>query len=407
MRAAPLDTILVINAGSSSIKFQLFATGREGVERRLKGRMDGIGVKPMLLAEGVERGMTAEHRYSVEEVPDVPQAMGRVGAWLRETVEGFPLAVGHRVVHGGAEFHAPTVVDAETLAKLQRLAPLAPLHQPNNLAPIRALLAQAPELLQVACFDTAFHRGHPEVADRYAIPARLHAEGVRRYGFHGLSYEYIAQRLAALDAKTASGRVIVAHLGSGVSMCAMIDGRSVDSTMGFTALDGLPMGTRPGQIDPGVILHLLTEKGMSAGEVERLLYHECGLKGLSGLSNDMRELLASDRPEAALAIDCFVYRAGLAAGSLAAAMGGLDAFVFTAGIGENSPEIRARIAARLAWLGAELDVKANERGGPLISVPGSRVALFVLPTDEELMIARHTQAALARQGRRVTEGMAP
>jgi acetate kinase len=398
--STPPDTILVINAGSSSIKFQLFAAGKEGVKRQLKGRMDGIGVKPLLIAEGVAPGMTAEHRYSAEEVPDVPEAMRRVGAWLRETVRGFPVAVGHRVVHGGPDFHAPTVIDAETLVKLERFVPLAPLHQPNNLAPIRALLAQAPELLQVACFDTAFHRGHPEVADRYAIPSRLHAEGVRRYGFHGLSYEYIAERLTAFDEKIRSGRVIVAHLGSGVSMCAMVDGRSVDSTMGFTALDGLPMGTRPGQLDPGVVLYLLAEKGMSAAEVERLLYHECGLKGLSGLSNDMRELLASGRPEAALAIDYFVYRAGVAAGSLAAAMSGLDAFVFTAGIGENSPEIRARIARRLAWLGAELDVKANERGGPLISAPGSRVALFVLPTDEELMIARHTQAVLARKGRR-------
>lgn len=401
MKSAPLDTILVINAGSSSIKFQLFAVAeRDAVERLLKGQIDGIGVKPMLVVKGVEPGMTMQAKYSAAEIPDLPQAMRRVGAWLREVVRGFPIAVGHRVVHGGAEYQAPVAIDAELLAKLERFVPLAPLHQPNNLAPIRALLAQSPGLLQVACFDTAFHRGHPEVADRYAIPAGLHAEGIRRYGFHGLSYEYIAKHLASVDARTAAGRVVVAHLGSGASMCAMIDGRSVDSTMGFTALDGLPMGTRPGQIDPGVVLYLLTQKGMSAAEVERLLYHDCGLKGLSGISNDMRELLASDRPGASLAIDHFVYRAALAAGSLATAMGGLDAVVFTAGIGENAPEIRARIAKRLGWLGAELDAQANSRGGPLISTGGSRVALYVLPTDEELMIAQHTLAVLRSRGHR-------
>ncbi len=395
-----MDTILVINAGSSSIKFQLFAIAeRRGVERLLKGRMEGIGVKPMLFAKGVEPGMTAQTSFTAAEVADVPQAMARVGAWLRQAVERYPIAVGHRVVHGGSEFQAPVAMNATVLEKLERFVPLAPLHQPNNLAPIRTLLAQTPELLQVACFDTAFHRGHPEVADHYAIPARFHEEGVRRYGFHGLSYEYIARRLAEVDARTAAGRVIVAHLGSGASMCAMIEGRSVDSTMGFTALDGLPMGTRPGQLDPGAVLYLLSQKGMRAAEVERLLYHDCGLMGLSGISNDMRDLLASDRPEARLAIDYFVYRAALAAGSLAAAMGGLDAFVFTAGIGENAPEIRARISARLNWLGGELDSKANDRGGPLISTAGSRVALYVLPTDEEAMIAEHTLAVLRGKGR--------
>jgi acetate kinase len=394
-----LNTILVINAGSSSIKFQLFAAGGErSLKRLLKGRIEGIGVKPLLVTEGVEPGMTTEVRYSAAEVPNVPEAMRRVGGWLREAVHGFPMAVGHRVVHGGPEFHQPVIVDAATLAKLERFVSLAPLHQPNNLEPIRALMAQAPSLLQVACFDTAFHRGHPDVADRYAIPGKFYAEGVRRYGFHGLSYEYIASRLREIDARVASGRVIVAHLGSGASMCAMIDGRSVDSTMGFTALDGLPMGTRPGQIDPGVILYL-ADKGMSTADLQRMLYHDCGLKGLSGISNDMRELLVSDRPEAALAIDYFVYRAALAAGSLAAAMSGLDAFVFTAGIGENAPEIRARIAARLDWMGAKLDAKANDRGGPLISAGDSRIPLYVVPTDEELMIAQHTASVLMRSGR--------
>jgi acetate kinase len=394
-----LDTILVINAGSSSIKFQLFAVGGgDKIKRLLKGRIEGIGVKPLMVAEGVEPGMTAESRYSAAEVPDVPEAMRRVGGWLREVVRGFPIAVGHRVVHGGSEYHRPVMVDAQILKTLEQFVPLAPLHQPNNLAPIRALMAQSPKLPQVACFDTAFHRGHPEVADRYAIPEKLYAEGVRRYGFHGLSYEYIAQRLKEIDSRAASGRVIVAHLGSGASMCAMVDGRSVDSTMGFTALDGLPMGTRPGQIDPGVILYL-AEKRMSPRDIQRMLYHDCGLKGLSGISNDMRELLTSDRAEAALAIDYFVYRAALAAGSLAAAMSGLDAFVFTAGIGENAPEIRARIAARLGWMGAKLDAKANDLGGPLLSASDSRIPLYVVPTDEELMIAQHTANVLMHSGR--------
>jgi acetate kinase len=392
-----LDTILVINAGSSSIKFQLFAAERD-IRRLLKGRIEGIGVKPLLVAEGVEPGMMTETRYAAEEVPNVPAAMQRVGAWLREFVRDFPVAVGHRVVHGGPEFHQPAIVDAAVLSKLEQFVALAPLHQPNNLAPIRALMAQSPGLVQVACFDTAFHRGHPEVADRYAIPEKFYADGVRRYGFHGLSYEYIASRLREIDARVASGRVIVAHLGSGASMCAMVDGRSVDSTMGFTALDGLPMGTRPGQIDPGVILYLV-EKGSSSVEIQRMLYHDCGLKGLSGISNDMRELLGSDDPKAVLAIDYFVYRAALAAGSLAAAMSGLDAFVFTAGIGENAPEIRARIATRLGWMGAKLDAKANDRGGPLISAGDSRIPLYVVPTDEELMIAQHTARVLMRSGR--------
>ena len=396
-----MSTILVINAGSSSIKFQLFEIAEQNrLERLLKGRMDGIGVKPFLVADGVKPSMTGRTNFTPAEIPNVPEAMRRVGLWLRQAVRSDPVAVGHRVVHGGAEFSAPTAVDDAMLAKLERLVPLAPLHQPNNLAPIHALRAQMPGLLQVACFDTAFHRGHPEVADRYAVPAHLYEEGVRRYGFHGLSYEYVAGRLAELDPRAAAGRVIVAHLGSGASMCAMIEGRSVDSTMGFTALDGLPMGTRPGQIDPGVILYLIAQNGMKPADVQRLLYNACGLKGLSGISNDMRELLASSRPQAAFAIDYFVYRATLAAGSLAAALGGLDALVFTAGVGENAPEIRARISARLEWLGAALDLDANKAGGPLISKPGSQIALYVIPTDEELMIARHTLAVLMRAGGR-------
>jgi acetate kinase len=279
------------------------------------------------------------------------------------------------------------------------------LHQPHNLAPIRSLLTRFPELPQVACFDTAFHRGHAAVADHYAIPHQLHAEGVRRYGFHGLSYEYIASRLPEVAPEAAKKRVIVAHLGSGASMCALAGGRSVESTMGFTALDGLPMGTRPGQLDPGVVLYLFEQDKVRAEAVQDFLYRQCGMKGLSGISNDMRELLSSSDPRASFALDYFCYRVGLHAGMLAAALGGLDAFVFTAGIGENSAEIRARIAARLAWLGVALDPEANAKHAPLISAPDSRLALYVIPTDEELMIARHTLAVLgSHRGQSVAQG---
>ena len=314
---------------------------------------------------------------------------------MRDTQAIELVAVGHRVVHGGPDYDRPVLVDQDVLARLERYVALAPLHQPNNLAPIRALLASRPELLQVACFDTAFHRSHDAVTDHYAIPERFYREGVRRYGFHGLSYEYVAGRLSEIAPSIAKRRVIIAHLGSGASMCALAEGRSVDSTMGFTALDGLPMGTRSGQIDPGVLLYMLTEKGMSAEAVQDLLYRESGLKGMSGVSNDMRELEASNDPGAALAIDYFVHRIGLYAGMLAAALGGLDAFVFTAGIGENSAMIRARVAEKLAWLGAIFDPIANRAGKTVISQPESKVALYVVPTDEELMIARHTVSLLA------------
>ena len=295
-------------------------------------------------------------------------------------------------------------VDDDVLAKLEVLVPLAPLHQPNNLLPIRAIRAMQPDVLQVACFDTAFHRGHPEVADRYAIPEQLYQDGVRRYGFHGLSYEYITRTLPTVAPEVAGGRLVVAHLGSGASMCAIRDGRSIDSTMGFTALDGLPMGTRPGQLDAGVILHLLTNNGMTADAIQHLLYHDCGLKGLSGISNDVRDLLASDDPRAKLALDYFVYRAGLALGSLAAALEGLDAVVFTAGIGENAPAIRAAICQRARWLGIELDEAANAAvnaaGARLISTGASRVRVYVIPTDEERMIAHHTLEILRRRRQR-------
>ncbi len=390
-----VDAILAVNAGSSSVKFQIFDLAAAGDPRRLvKGQMDGIGTQPRLRAESSEGSPLIDQSYTPGKIADVAAAISTIGDWLQETQAFTLAAVGHRVVHGGPQYDRPVIVDHAVLAGLQRYVSLAPLHQPNNLAPIETLLARRPELLQVACFDTAFHRGHSKVADHFAIPESFYAEGVRRYGFHGLSYEYIASRLRDMAPAAAKGRVIVAHLGSGASMCALDDGRSVESTMGFTALDGLPMGTRPGQIDPGVILYFITEKGMSPAALETLLYRESGLKGLSGISNDMRELEGSEDPGAALAIDYFVYRIGLNAGMLAAALGGLDAFVFTAGIGENSPNIRARVAEKLSWLGVAFDPRANAERKSLISQPQSRVGLYVVPTDEELMIARHTLSLL-------------
>jgi len=289
------------------------------------------------------------------------------------------------------------LIDDAVIAQLERYVPLAPLHQPNNLAPIRTIRARYPGLPQVACFDTAFHRGHDKLADYYALPEALHAEGVRRYGFHGLSYEYISDRLPVAAPQIARGKVIVAHLGSGASMCALADGRSVESTMGFTALDGLPMGTRPGQLDPGIVLYLLEEKRMSAVQVQTFLYNECGLKGLSGISNDVRALQDSGDPRAQFALDYFAYQVGLHAGKLAAALGGLDGFVFTAGIGENSPQIRAAIVDKLGWLGAFLDTDANAASKLLISRRDSRLPVYVVPTDEELMIARHTLSLLSNR----------
>ena len=396
-----MDTILVVNAGSSSVKFQVFAIGGDSKELRrlLKGQVDGIGTQPRLRAESPGEGRLVDQTYAPDRVNSVATALEIAGSWRRTTQKLDPIAVGHRVVHGGPDYGQPIIIDDDVLSRLARYAPLAPLHQPNNLAPIHALRARSPDLPQVACFDTAFHRTHPAVADHYAIPESLYQEGVRRYGFHGLSYEYVADRLQQVAPAVALGRVIVAHLGSGASMCALSGGRSVESTMGFTALDGLPMGTRPGQLDPGVVLYLLEEKKMSAPQVQRLLYGECGLKGLSGISNDVRELDASRDPRAAFALEYFVYRVGLNAGLLAAALGGVDAFVFTAGIGENSAAMRARIVDRLGWLGGNLDAPANAENASTISRPDSRFPIYVIPTDEELMIARHTLATLSNISR--------
>ncbi|QRM57519.1 acetate/propionate family kinase [Sinorhizobium sp. BG8] len=389
-----MDAILVVNAGSSSLKFQIFGITETGPVRSIRGQMDGIGTRPRLVAKAADGAVLLDRHYAPEVVHDLPMAIAETRTWL-QSLGGFALkAIGHRVVHGGPDYAKPTLIDHEILDRLSSYQELAPLHQPNNLAPIRLAMEINPDVPQVACFDTAFHRGHAQHTDCYALPWAFYEAGVRRYGFHGLSYEYIAERMVEVAPAVARGRIIVAHLGSGASMCALLEGRSLETTMGFTALDGLPMGTRPGQMDPGVVLYLIDHKGMSSAEVTDLLYRSSGLKGLSGLSSDMRDLLSSDEPHAVLAIDHFIHRCALSAGMLAAALGGLDAFVFTAGVGENSALIRARIAERLQWLGAELDPEANEAGATLISTPASRVALYVVPTDEELMIARHTLALI-------------
>lgn len=385
------ETILVVNSGSSSIKFQLFGIGRgDQLDGCLKGQIDGIGTRPRLLAKNAQSARVVDRTWGEQEVSDLPDALDKLVAFLREYVGELPAAIGHRVVHGGPDFSEPTAINARVVKRLERFVPLAPLHQPNNLAPIKIVLERQPHLLQVACFDTAFHRGHPDLADRYAIPENLFKDGVRRYGFHGLSYEYIAARLREITPEIANGRVVVAHLGSGASMCAIKAGRSIESSMGFTALDGLPMGTRPGQLDPGIVLYLLSEKGMTTNDVEHLLYHDCGLKGLSGTSNDVRDLLASVDPRARFALDYFAYRIALFTGMLATALNGIDCLVFTAGVGENAPLVREAVVERLSWLGIELSKESNAKNELRISGKRSRVACFVVPTDEELMIARHT-----------------
>jgi acetate kinase len=387
------EVVLVLNAGSSSVKFCAFARSGDGLERGLRGQVSGIGTVAHLVAR--RGGDLVADRSLGGDALGHADALGILLDFLRRELQGARIVgVGHRVVHGGLEFMAPTRVDAGTLLRLERYIPIAPLHQPHNLAAIRLMLQHMPDVPEIACFDTAFHRTIPEVAQLFALPPRFAEAGVRRYGFHGLSYEYVATVLPALDARAAAGRTVVFHLGNGASMCAMRECRSVATTMGFTALEGLPMGTRCGSVDPGVLLFLFDECGLSVREIERLLYQESGLLGLSGLSSDMRELLASDSAAARMAVDVFVYRAHRELGSLAAALGGLDAIVFTAGIGENQPELRRRICADAGWLGVQIDEAANARGEQRISAPGSLVAAYVVPTDEELMIARHVAALL-------------
>jgi acetate kinase len=381
---------LVLNAGSSSLKFSVYR--RPGAARWLldtSGQIEGIGTTPHLKAKNLQGDVLADENVNVAN--DGQEALDALRNWLHARYgSARVLGVGHRVVHGGPLFKQPVIVTPEVLAELHRLAPLAPLHQPYNLAAIQAISDQLPDVPQVACFDTSFHRGQPEVAELVPLPREIRQNGVQRYGFHGLSYEYIASVLPDIAPEIARGRVIVAHLGSGASLCAMRHGKSVDSSLGFTALDGLCMGTRPGAIDPGVILYLFQTLGLSAKDVETILYKKSGLLGISGISNDMRDLLASKDPAAKLAVDYFVYQAAKQIGALAAALEGIDGLVFTAGIGENSPAIRQRICRASSWLGIELDDVANAGKGPRISLASRKVSVWVIPTNEELMIARHT-----------------
>jgi acetate kinase len=383
--------ILVINAGSSSIKFALYhATGDSQLDAGSHGQFEGIGTRPHLSVYGKRDAPLLDAPYA--SITDHRGAIAAIRDWIRQHgAAAEVVAAGHRIVHGGERFAEPVRITPDVLTALDRLVPLAPLHEPHNLAPIRALAEATPGLPQVACFDTAFHRTQPAVARTFALPHELTDAGVRRYGFHGLSYEYIASVLPRVAPEIAGARAVVAHLGNGASMCALRAGRSVATTMGFTALDGLPMGTRPGSLDPGVLLYLMAQHHMDARSIEDLLYHRSGLLGVSGLSSDMRTLLASDSPRAKQAVDLFVYRIGRELGSLAAALGGLDALVFTGGIGENAAEIRARVCRDAAWLGLQLDEAANRAGGPRISQPAGAVSAWVVPTDENLMIAQHTR----------------
>jgi acetate kinase len=389
------DYALVLNAGSSSLKFCVFQRP-DGQNWRLeaRGQIEGIGTSPRLTVKDSEGRKLADDTLD-ETVRDGGAAIESLAVWLRSKYGGSRvLGVGHRVVHGGAKFSTPTVVTKEVLADLHKLVPLAPLHQPYNLAAIEAVFERLPDVPQVACFDTSFHRTHSPVADLIPLPRDVREAGVQKYGFHGLSYEFIASVLPEAAPEIAKRRVIVAHLGSGASLCAMNDGKSVDTTMGFTAVDGLCMGTRPGSIDPGVVLFLFQNLELSPKDVETVLYKKSGLVAISGISNDMRDLLGKSEPEARLAVDYFVFRVAKEIGALAAVLGGIDGLVFTAGIGENSPEIRRRICEASAWLGVELDSEANAAKGPRISTRQSKVSAWVIPTNEELMIARHTGTLL-------------
>jgi len=400
------DAIAVFNAGSSSLKFSVFAA--RDLSLLVHGQIDGLGVAPHLVFKAADGQVQAEQRWP--DQPDGPDhgardpdrdhdmALDALLQALPAQLQGHTLkAVGHRIVHGGLHHHEAVLINATVLAELTQLIPLAPLHQPHNLAPVAALARLQPGLPQVACFDTAFHAGNPEVAQRFALPRELHEAGVRRYGFHGLSYEYIASRLPEVDPVAAQGRTIALHLGNGASACALLAGRSHASSMGFTALDGLMMGTRCGNIDPGVLIWLMDERHLGARQIEHLLYSESGLLGVSGLSADMRTLLASPKPEAQQAVALYAYRIRRELGALAAVLGGVDAIVFTAGIGEHAAPVRAQVVADAAWLGAELDAAANEAGevpegqARRISTAASRVAVWVIPTDEEGTIARHTR----------------
>ncbi len=395
------DYAVVLNAGSSSLKFCIFRRPQsEAWDWASRGQIEGIGTAPRFSAKDGSGQKLEDRELDKSAVRDGRSALEALASWLRSTYGGASvLGVGHRVVHGGAHYARPTVVTPDVMKDLRELIPLAPLHQPHNLAAIEAVAERLPGVPQVACFDTSFHRGQPAVAEVVPLPRDICSAGVQRYGFHGLSYEYIASVLPQVAPSIANGRVIVAHLGSGASMCAMKDRKSVDSTLGFTALDGLCMGTRPGALDPGVVLYLFQSLGLGAKDVENMLYKKSGLLGISGISNDMRDLLGNPEPAAKLAVDYFVYRGAKEIGALAAVLGGIDGLVFTAGIGENSAEIRSRICAASEWLGIELDPEANSTRGPRISRANSRVSAWVIPTNEELIIARHTGQLLGLTAR--------
>ena len=389
------DAVLVLNAGSSSLKFSVFHIDGAALARVVAGNLEELLGRARFRAVDSSGKTLDEHSWPEGEPPGHDGALAFLLDWLRARPGiGQLAAVGHRVVHGGAEFAAPVRVTADVVTRLECLVPLAPLHQPHNLRPIRTLSRRMPDVPQVACFDTGFHHAQPPLAQAFALPRELSDSGVRRYGFHGLSYEYIASVLAGYDARAAAGRTIVLHLGNGASMCAMAAGRSIATTMGFTAVDGLPMGTRTGSLDPGVMLYLMDEHKMDARTIETLIYKRSGLLGVSGLSSDMRKLLESDHPHAREAVALFCYRIGRELGSLAAALGGLDAIVFTAGIGEHAAPVREAVCRDAAWLGVALDHAANARHGPRISPPDSQVAAWGIATDEESMIARHARDVL-------------
>ncbi len=385
------DAILIVNAGSSSIKIAAYRSAGRPDRQDLIGRAECEGIGDRLRFAAFDGAGILLAEASPAESATAENALGVTLRWVQREYLDYRLAgAGHRVLHGGPVYSAPVLLTITVIEALHRLIPLAPLHQPHNLAAVSALATLQPTLPQVACFDTAFHHTQSRTAQSFALPRGLADEGVRRYGFHGLSYEYIASVLPdILGAKEALGRVVVAHLGSGASMCAMHGLKSVATTMSFSALDGLPMARRCGNLDPGVILYLLQEKRMTAPEISDLVYQQSGLLGVSGISDDMRVLLASDQISAKEAVDLFIYRIGLELGAMAAALGGIDALVFTAGVGEHAPEIRSRICAQAVWLGAHVDDVANVSGGPRISTRNSLVSTWIIPTDEDLMIARH------------------
>lgn len=386
------DAILVLNAGSSSIKFSVFRLDDDALSLVLRGVLEGLYTEAAFRVKDAHGAVLHDQQWPEGQALGHDAAMACLTAFLERHQAGLRVvAIGHRVVHGGSHYVEPVRLTPAVLDDLEQLVPLAPLHQPHNLKPIRQLMLAQPEMLQIACFDTAFHHSQPVLAYSLALPASITQHGVRRYGFHGLSYEYIASVLPQCDARAAAGRTVVLHLGNGVSLCALQAGKSVATTMGFTALDGVPMGTRCGSLDPGVILYLMDELNMDARAIEKLLYHQSGLLGVSGVSSDMRDLLESKEPSAAFAVELFAYRIAREIGSLAAAMGGLDALVFTAGIGEHAAPVREKICQACAWLGVAFDAAANTTRAQCISQPNSAVAAYVIPTNEEWMIARHAQ----------------